>query len=49
MLRLLQDIRDYRSRGLLIKPTGIVSVLRSARDNEEMMALNLRSLATNRP
>ena len=49
MLRLLQDIREYRSRGLLIEPRGIVSVLRGARDNETMMALNLRTLVTNRP
>ena len=49
MLRLLQEIRDCRSRGLLIDPRGIVSVLRAARDNEAMMALNLRTLVTNRP
>ena len=49
MLKLLQDIKEYRSRGLLIEPRGIVSVLGSARDNEAMMALNLRTLVTNRP
>ena len=49
MLRLLQDIREYRSRGLRIDPRGIDSVLRSAGDRETMMALNLRTLVANRP
>ena len=49
MLRLIQDVREYRSRGLLIDPRGIDSALRSARDREVMMALNLRTLAVNLP
>ena len=49
MLRLIQDIREYRSRGLRIDPKGIDSALRSARDREVMMALNLRTLAVNLP
>ena len=49
MLRLLQDVREYRSRGLMIDPRGIDSVVRSARDREASMALNLRTLIANRP
>ena len=49
MLRLLQDVREYRTRGLMIDPGGIDSVVRSARDREASMALNLRTLITNRP
>ena len=49
MLRLIQDIREYRSRGLLIDPRGIDSVLRSARDREMTMALNLRTVLANQP
>ena len=49
MLRLLQDVREYRNRGLMIDPRGIDSVVRSARDREASMALNLRTLVANLP
>ena len=49
MLKLLQDAREYRSRGLMIDPRGIDSVVRSAREREALMALNLRTLVANVP
>ena len=49
MLRLLQDVRKHRNRSLMIDPRGIDSVVRSARDREASMALNLRTLAANLP
>ncbi len=49
MLRLLQDVREYRSRGLTIDARGIDSIARSAREREASMALNLRTLVDNLP
>ena len=43
MLRLLQDVREYRNRGQAIAPRGIDSAVRSAREREASMALNLRT------
>ena len=49
MLRLLQDVREYRTRGLMIDPRGIDSVAHLAREREASMALNLRTLVANVP
>ena len=49
MLRLLQDVRGYRNRGLTIDVRGIDSAVRSAREREASMALNLRTLVDNLP
>ena len=49
VLGLLQDVREYRNRGLTIDPRGIDSVVRSAREREASMALNLRTLVDNLP
>ena len=49
MLRLLQDVRECRNRGLTIDPRGFDSVARSAREREASMAINLRTLVDNLP
>ena len=49
MLRLIQDIREYRNRGLLIDPQGFDSVVLSTTDRDRMMALNLHELVRNAP
>ena len=49
MLGLLQDVREYRNRGLAIDLRGMDSTVRSARDREASMALNLRTLVDNLP
>ena len=49
MLRLLQDVREYRNRGLAIDPRGIDSAVGSATEREASMALNLRALVYNLP
>ena len=49
MLRLLQDVRERRSRGLMIDLCGVDSVVRSAREREASMTLNLRTLVANLP
>ena len=49
MLRLLQEVRECRNRGLTIDPRGIDSAVRSAREREASIALNLRTLVDNLP
>lgn len=49
MLQLLQDVREYRTRGLMIDPRGIDSAVIRPRDREASMALNLRTLVANLP
>ena len=49
MLRLIQDIREYRNRGLLIDPRGFDSMVLSTTDRDRMMALNLHELVRNAP
>ena len=49
MLQLMQDIRGYRHRGLVVEPRGFDSVVRSPRDRDVLMALNLRAMIAHRP